>query len=268
MELYHTNKEMLITPHRTDFYHIIWVKKGNPTHVIDFNPVQLAENSLTFLNKDVVQIYDDNDFEGKAILFTESFFSKTELDIRFLKESILFNDLFTISTIQLNSTKSIFTNLFELMENEISKERDAFQPELLKTYLHSFLLNAERERKKIDFVEVQKGADRDYIVLFKDFLETNYRRRKPVSYYSSELGVTEKRLNQATNKVLGKTIKQMIDERLMLEAKRLLAHTTDSIKEIGFILGFDEPTNFIKYFRKHNSKTPVEFREKFLHERA
>jgi len=121
---------MLITPHRTDFYHIIWMENGNPIHVIDFNPLQLAENSLTFLNKNVVQIYDDNDFEGKAILFTESFFSKTELDIRFLKESILFNDLFTISTIQLDSTKSIFTNLFELMENEISKDKDAFQPEL------------------------------------------------------------------------------------------------------------------------------------------
>lgn len=267
-ELYRSKREMLITPHRTRFYHIIWVQKGTPTHIIDFNPVQLKENSLTFLNKDVVHIYDPLEFEGKAILFTESFFSKTELDSRFLKDSILFNDLFTVSTFQLDSTMSIFRNLFELMENEIGKHMDAFQPELLRTYLQGFLLNAERERRKLNFVEVQKGTDKDYIVLFKDLLETSYRNRKPVGYYSSELGVTEKRLNQATTKVLGKTIKQMIDDRLMLEAKRLLAHTTDSIKEIGFILGFDEPTNFIKYFRKHNLSTPVEFRERFLRERA
>ena len=47
----------------------------------------------------------------------------------------------------------------------------------------------------------------------------------------------------------------------MLEAKRILAHTTESVKEIGYDLGFDEPTNFIKYFKKHSKFTPTEFRE-------
>lgn len=58
----------------------------------------------------------------------------------------------------------------------------------------------------------------------------------------------------------------MIDDRVMLEAKRLLAHTQDTIKEIGYTLGYDEPTNFIKYFKKHNGQTPVEFREQFTME--
>jgi AraC-like DNA-binding protein len=53
---------------------------------------------------------------------------------------------------------------------------------------------------------------------------------------------------------------------VVLEAKRLLAHTTSSIKEIGFELGFDEPTNFIKYFRKHVASTPIDFRSKFIKE--
>ena len=57
--------------------------------------------------------------------------------------------------------------------------------------------------------------------------------------------------------------KELIDERVVLEAKRMLVHTSNSIKEIGFDLGFDEPTNFIKYFRKHEEKTPIEFRKSF-----
>jgi AraC family transcriptional regulator, transcriptional activator of pobA len=48
----------------------------------------------------------------------------------------------------------------------------------------------------------------------------------------------------------------------VLEAKRILAHTTESVKEIGYDLGFEEPTNFIKYFKKHSKLTPTEFREK------
>ncbi|MEN9701160.1 MAG: hypothetical protein RIR55_475, partial [Bacteroidota bacterium] len=77
------------------------------------------------------------------------------------------------------------------------------------------------------------------------------------------MAVSEKKLNKSTLKVLGKSPKVLIDERVVLEAKRLLAHTTSSIKEIGFELGFDEPTNFIKYFRKHVASTPIDFRSKY-----
>ena len=81
---------------------------------------------------------------------------------------------------------------------------------------------------------------------------------------AKKINVSEKRLNQATSKVLDKSPKELIDDRILLESKRLLVHGNKSIKEIGFELGFEEPTNFIKYFRKHIGKTPMEFREKYL----
>ena len=68
-----------------------------------------------------------------------------------------------------------------------------------------------------------------------------------------------------SSKILGSTPKKIIDDRIMLEAKRLLAHSSESVKEISYSLGFDEPTNFVKYFRKHHLSTPIEFRESFLH---
>lgn len=147
------------------------------------------------------------------------------------------------------------------METELKNNKDPFQSDILHNLLHNLLMLSERERRQQDFTEIKKGADLDYVVLFKDLLEDQFKKQKQVNSYSGQLSVTEKRLNQATSKVLGKTPKQMIDERVMLEAKRLLAHTNESIKEIGFALGFDEPTNFIKYFKKHHKSTPVEFRE-------
>jgi AraC-like DNA-binding protein len=99
------------------------------------------------------------------------------------------------------------------------------------------------------------------VILFRDLLEAHYKDQKQVSYYAAQLLITEKRLNQATTKVLDKTPKEIIDDRIMLEAKRLLAHTSENIKEVGYALGFEEPTNFIKYFKKHASTTPTEFRE-------
>lgn len=261
-KLYKEFKDTLTTTHRTGFYHIIWFQQGNPTHLVDFNPIKIKPNTLLFLNKDTVQRFDDKSkFGGKAILFTDSFFCKTEADTKFLRNSILFNDLFSVSQIQVKKQSKLFADLLQQMTNELQDIKDNSQADILQNLLHNFLLYSERERRKQNFTEIKKGADLDYVMLFKDLLETGYKNQKQVNYYAKEIIITEKRLNQATTKVLGKTPKEIIDDRIMLEAKRILAHTTESVKEIGYDLGFDEPTNFIKYFKKHSKFTPTEFRE-------
>ena len=264
-ELYKEFKENLTTTHRTGFYHIIWFEKGNPTHLVDFNPIKIKPNTILFLNKNTVQRFDHKTkFEGKAILFTDSFFCKTESDTKILRNSILFNDLFSISQFQINKQGNIFSDILQSMASELQKPKDNYQSDILQNLLHNFLLYSERERRKQDFTEIKKSADLDFVMLFKDLLEINFKNQKQVNFYAKEIIITEKRLNQATSKVFGKTPKEIIDDRIILEAKRILAHTSNNIKEIGYELGFEEPTNFIKYFKKHSLVTPVKFREKNL----
>ena len=129
--------------------------------------------------------------------------------------------------------------------------------------MHNFLLLAERERRNTGFTEIRKGEEFDYTILFKNLLEEHFKDIKSVERFASMMSVSEKKLNKSTHLILGKSPKELIDERVILEAKRLLAHTGNSIKEIGFELGFEETTNFIKYFKKHVSKTPIEFRGQF-----
>jgi AraC family transcriptional regulator, transcriptional activator of pobA len=262
-ELYKDFKDTLTITHRTGFYNIIWFEQGSPTHLVDFNPIKIKPNTLLFLNKDTVQRFDNKTkFSGKVILFTDSFFCKTETDTKFLRNSILFNDLFSVSQIQIQKQSKVFADLLQQMTDELQNIKDNSQADILKNLLHNFLLHAERERRKQNFTEIKKGEDLDYVMLFKDILETGYKNQKQVNYYAKQIISTEKRLNQATTKVLGKSPKEIIDDRIMLEAKRILAHTTESVKEIGYNLGFEEPTNFIKYFKKHSQFTPTEFREK------
>ncbi|MFM9989077.1 helix-turn-helix domain-containing protein [Flavobacterium sp.] len=262
-KLYTEFEDILTSTHRANFYHVIWFQKGNPTHMVDFNPITISPNTLLFINKDTVQRFDNKTkFDGKAILFTDRFFCKTENDIKYLKETILFNDLFTISQIQVQNQLKIFSELFQQITDELLNDKDNSQFDILQNLLHNLLLYSERERRKQNFTEIKKGADLDYVLIFKDLLEANYKNQKQVNFYAKQIIITEKRLNQATSKVLGKTPKEIIDNRILLEAKRILAHTTESVKEIAFHLGFEEPTNFIKYFKKHTSVTPTEFREK------
>lgn len=262
--LYREFPDILTTSFRTGFYHVIWFKKGSPNFLVDFKPIEIIPNTILFLTKDTVQRLGKNIyFEAKAILFTDSFFCKTENDATFLRSSILFSDLFSHAQINLQENASMFLSLFRLMEMEVENERDISQDAILKNLLHSFLLLSERERRKQDFIEIKKGVNLDYVLLFKDLLEANYRKLKKASEYADKISITNKQLNHATSKILDRSPKQIINERVMLEAKRLLAHTHESVKEIGFKLGFQEPTNFTKYFRKHTGLTPVEFREQY-----
>jgi AraC family transcriptional regulator, transcriptional activator of pobA len=252
-------------PHRTNFYHIVWIQKGNPIHIVDFKPIKIPSNSLLFINKERVHSFDKSGkYDGKGILFTDDFFCKTEQDTKYLKSTILFNDLLDMPVIKLDRNNNHLAEILSQMNDELGKPKDSFHYDILQNLLHNFLLLAERERRKQGFTEIKKGADLDYTILYKGLLDEHYRKIKSVSSYAGLINVSEKRLTKATTNTIGKTPKELIDDKVLLEAKRLLVHTSMTIKEIGFQLGFDEATNFIKYFRKHINKTPIEFRESYL----
>lgn len=262
--LFNDFSEEIKRPHRAEFFQILWFQKGSPTHLVDFNAIKIKPNSLLFVNKNSVQLFDYKaKFKGKAILFTDNFFCKTETDTKFLRSSILFNDLLSVSQINIPKTTSILETIFHLLETELMNTKDNYQSDLLRNDLQNLLLHCERERRKQGFIELNKDTNLEQTLLFKTLLDDNFVSHKKVSYYCQQMNITPKKLNQATSKIFGKTPKNIIDDRVLLESKRLLAHTNKSIKEIGFSLGFEEPTNFIKYFKKHTDKTPVEFRAEF-----
>ncbi|WBU90883.1 AraC family transcriptional regulator [Cellulophaga omnivescoria] len=264
-DLYNNFFDDLIVPHRADFYQIIWFKKGNPRHMVDFNPIDIKPNSILFVDKNSVQCFDENvAVEGEVLLFTDNFFCKTDEDTKFLRGNMLFNDLYSISTIQVKQHTHIYNSIFQFIEQELNTVKDNYQSDILRNYLQNILLLSERERQNQNIAFINKGPDLDCVIKFRDLLDKNFMRQKSVAKYTEQLNVTQKRLSAATLKVMDITPKQMIDARVILEAKRLLVHTLDSVKEIGYTLGFEEPTNFVKYFKKHQGFTPTEFRKKIL----
>ncbi|NQX39059.1 Helix-turn-helix domain-containing protein [Pedobacter steynii] len=78
-------------------------------------------------------------------------------------------------------------------------------------------------------------------------IQERFKVHSKVSDYALELSISQRKLQKVTEAVLGKSPKQLIIECLILENKRLLVHGTISIKEIGYHLGFDEPSNFTKF---------------------
>lgn len=82
-----------------------------------------------------------------------------------------------------------------------------------------------------------------------------------MQHYANALGMSEKTLSRACLAAAGVPAKVVINQRLVLEARRLLAHTTLAVHAIGRELGFEEPSNFVKFFRKEAQMTPLAFRQ-------
>jgi AraC family transcriptional activator of pobA len=264
-DLYAKNHGKLTLPHRADFYHVIWVEKGSATHFVDFNPVKIQKNSILFIGKSNVHLFDSaGGFDGKIILFTDNFFCKNQGDIDFINTTIVFNDLLETSAMRTDGIKEDLSLLIVLMQRATANHQLASRHDILQNYLHNFLLLCDAEKRKQGFTEIPKGPDRDYAILFISLVNEHFAKIRSVQQYADMIHVSEKRLSRATAAVLGKSPKEIINDRVLLEIKRLLVHTNMAIKEIGFSLGFSEPTNFIKYFKQQARSTPSEFREQWL----
>lgn len=257
--------EDVIHPHRTNFYHLIILESGNPTHFVDFEPVTLQENCLFTINKECVHYFDRNEpYNGYVIIFTDEFFCNNENNQRFLQNTPLFNNpqLNAVITNQAE-TLPFFTSTAQTIKDFLIKESFQNQHDFLHNLLHNLLIfaenlyNGQKEQPNINSI------DYEIATLFRDLVEKNYSKQKSVSFFASQLSITEKRLGMAAQRIYGKLPKEMIDDRVMLEAKRLLSHSALSVKEIGIQLGFDDPAYFFRFFKKNAHSTPLEFREKY-----
>ena len=118
------------------------------------------------------------------------------------------------------------------------------------------LFNASQKSDAMPLTSTQRRYEK-----FRALLEANYSRWHLIGPYTDALGCTQKSLNRATQEAAGLNAKDLIARRLTLEAKRLLVHTDRPIYLIAEGLGFDEPTNFSKFFRKYAAQSPAQFRE-------
>lgn len=255
------NKPFLTTVHRAEFHHIIWFQEGNPMHVVDFEKIPITPDSLLFIKKDIVHHFDPkHPFKAKALIFTDNFIMGNPSDAQLFESSLLFNELFGPQIIQMKQDPNLY-NIWNLLTTEFTHPKDQFQEELLKKHLQTFLLQAERINANRKQIDKKPGISLSRTLAFKKLLDQDFKTHKQVAHFAKLLQLNEKSLNKATTETLGKTAKQLIDARILLEAKRLLIHTNTSIKELGYALGFDEPTNFVKFFKKHTQQTPLFFKK-------
>ena len=132
--------------------------------------------------------------------------------------------------------------------------------ELLQTLLRTFIVKVQSQLARVE-KRSNKESKAQFIQLQKA-IDQNIGHTRSATDYVNMLGTTYHQLNSIVKGVTNKSLKVFIDDTLILNAKRLLCDKGSNINEIAFMLGFDEPTNFTKFFRKQEGLGPKEFMSK------
>lgn len=253
----------LYAPHRTDFYMIYLFTDGSGDHMVDFNLYKVRRRSLLFISQGQIHSFDPMEtYDGRALIFTESFFCRSQKDRNYFRNSMLFNNCGQPYFDAAGDYEELYRLFLEIYD-ELRKETDAFQGEILHNLLYRIFLISERQL--IKYIEPADTGSRTVKLVsdFKDLVEQYYQTQKWVKFYTERLAVSQKTLQKATAQVLGKSPKEWISQRILLESKRILAYDTLSIKELSAMMHFDDATNFVKFFKKNEGISPSDFRRRF-----
>lgn len=262
-----TNQCQAVKPHIHSFYQVIWFKKGNGQHSVDFKTYDFSDNAIFFIAPNQVHYFDDkSDYQGILIHFNELFLVQDQSPMEFFLNYNLFNNPYQ------QPSCCIGTGIEDILDEYISQIKkelvsgEAFGKELiLKNYLQSFLIQVQRKKSEFD-----KSADklsspmdekRMQLVKFLNLIDENFVKGLSVAEYAGLLLISSRSLSDLTQQQLGKTPSQMIQERIILEAQRLLIYSNLNINQVGYRLGFDDPSYFVKYFKKYTSLSPLEFKK-------
>jgi AraC family transcriptional regulator, transcriptional activator of pobA len=250
-------------PHRHNYYSVIWPFSGSGKHIIDFQEYPILPDHVFFVSPNQVhQVLISSALTGYVILFTTEFLDRNSIRNDFIANLKLFRKSDETPPLPLDDKMaSTLRSFADNMWNAFNDQTDMFL-ETIGAYLKLFLIECNGHcsltpGSNLQNIEVSKNLVKN----FKDLVEKEYSKSHQVKYYAESLNITPNYLNEVIKSSMNVPAKEFIQARLILEAKRLVVFTEKSAKEIGFDLGFEDPSHFSKFFRSNTGQSLQEFKE-------
>ncbi len=250
---------------RNNFFTLIWIKEGSGKVNADFEEYDFSENSLfTFAPYQPYLFSVVKPIKGIAIYFHADFFCIHKHQKELELNGVLYNNVYQPPFIQLDQY-SVPT--LEMACRHITNEMQnpaLAQHELLISYLKIILITASRLKleQQPQAAEVIKENREPFILQkLKDAIEENFKTRHSASDYADLLYMSPKTLSKITKTHFNKTLSSLINERIIIEAKRELYLTGKTVKEIAYELGYEDEYYFSRFFKTNAEVSPQMYRD-------
>lgn len=247
-----------------DFYLLIYITEGQCTHMVDFESIACMQGSLLVLRPGQIQRFDmSKNWQGFMLIFRPEFLQPkgatalaTELEIFHHLEQLPTH--LSLDDSQQHATLECINRIS--MDTQLKSNTKTLHM-LLRTQLQTLLTRLHLIQTDDRKTEPATSNILKRFIRYRLSVEQHFKCWHRVTDYANHLGCTEKSLSRAANEVVGVSAKAFLSKRITLEAKRLLSHTGMPVSAIANSLGFDEATNFIKFFRRETDGSPSEFRQ-------
>ncbi|WP_327698801.1 helix-turn-helix domain-containing protein [Streptomyces sp. NBC_00459] len=243
--------------HRIDFHIVMLFDDGPVTHMIDFAEYEAAAGDLLWIRPGQVHRFSRTTaYRGTVLTMQPGFLPRTTVEATGLYHYDL-PPLLRPDAPQLAGLRAALAQLGREYEDTATLPI-GLHTSVLRHSLTAFLLRLSH--LATSSAQGAGGRTDTTFTLFRDAVEKGFATNHSVSVYADALGYSRRTLVRAVRAATGETPKGFIDKRVILEAKRLLAHTTLPIGRVGAAVGFPDAANFSKFFQLHTGAAPAAFR--------
>ncbi len=246
----------LVFPHRHNFYHFVLFMAGSGSHTIDFEKFEIAPWQIYFMSPGQIHTWEfEGEMQGYVVNFHKDLFKNLLLRPDYLNTLSFFSGLVRDGVFEVaENDRELVVELLERIRN-FEGEKDFVTSTLL--YLFN-LLNQQR----VPSLSVESNAYNHTLLRnFLNLIEANFKSLHLPKEYAALLYITPNHLNALCKELLGQSAGEIIRDRVILEAKRLLVIKDYSVAEIAYDLNFNDNSYFTKFFKKVVGVTPEEFRK-------
>jgi AraC family transcriptional activator of pobA len=251
----------LRTAHRHSFYHIVLFTKGKGTHTIDFEQFDVVPGQIYFMSPGQVHSWSfKGEVDGYIINFSEELFHNFLSNDHYVEQFTFFRSVAAESIFRLD--KKAFAEAVRIISNIVVEVHDSgpMAMDLVRANLVELFIIVHRN---VAAAVTHAVPPLNQLILynFRKRVDEYYAEKRLPKEYAALLYITPNHLNALCRDVLGKSAGEVIRERILLEAKRLLVNAEISMSEIAMKLSFTDSSHFTKFFKKYTSQTPEEFRK-------
>jgi AraC-like DNA-binding protein/quercetin dioxygenase-like cupin family protein len=249
--------KFIILPHKHDFYVVLYVTQGGGTHTIDFHDYPVTPGIIFFMTPGQVHSWKLEAGTNGYILFFAANFYQMQANQTSLVDLPFFHSLSAAPFLHLPNQKTIDL-LIQDMSNEFHRDSKA-DLRLLRSYLDLLLLVLSKEYKSTG--DVLSHSVNFKLRRLEQLIEKNFIKLKKPSEYADLINLSPSYLNNLCKQNLGKTLSELIQSRILLEAKRLFVCTDLTASQVAHKLNFSDASYFNKFFKRNAGLTPEQFKE-------
>ena len=246
--------------HRHDFHEVFLFRSGTGTHMIDLLDLAIAAPSIHLVGPGQVHRLDRSaDMEGLVVMFSGHVLpdrARAALTELFMRSHSAAS--FPLRPEEMDEA----CLLVEQIERELARGAAALTA-VVESFLGILLLKCAQWSRANGHADAVVLEEHDPVRRFLELLEQHYLDERQVASYAERLRMTPDHLNALVKERLGRTASHVVQDRLLLEAKRLLVHGDRSIKEIAFALNMNDPAYFTRWFGKMEGLSPARFRDSY-----